>query len=82
MPEGPGAPYFFLRASHISGTVLEVPGNADPAHTLEAIRTAFTKLDTLKCPVPEKNPSHDVVEQAPTSDLQSHNISDYSINGV
>ena len=33
---------------------LEVPGNTDPAHTLEAVRTAFTKLDTLKCPVPEK----------------------------
>ena len=33
---------------------LEVPGNADPAHALKAIQTAFTKLDTLKCPVPEK----------------------------
>ena len=33
---------------------LEVPGNTDPAHALEAVCTAFTKLDTLKCPVPEK----------------------------
>ena len=33
---------------------LEVPRNADPAHSLKAVRTAFTKLDTLKCPVPEK----------------------------
>ena len=33
---------------------LEVPGNADPTHALETIQTAFTKLDTLKCPVPEK----------------------------
>ena len=33
---------------------LEVPGNADPAHALKAVCTAFTKLDTLKCPVPEK----------------------------
>ena len=32
----------------------EVPRNADPAHSLEAIHTAFTKLDTLKCPVPKK----------------------------
>ena len=33
---------------------LEVPRNADPTHALEAIQTTFTKLDTLKCPVPEK----------------------------
>ena len=33
---------------------LEVPGNADPTHALEAVHTAFTKLDTLKCPVLEK----------------------------
>ena len=33
---------------------LKVPGNADPTHSLKAIRTTFTKLDTLKCPIPEK----------------------------
>ena len=32
----------------------EIPGNADPAHALETIRTSFTKMASLECEVPHK----------------------------
>ena len=48
----PGPSGIYAEFKKVLGT--EIPGNADPAHALESIRTSFTKMASLKCEVPHK----------------------------